>query len=138
MEVWSTAMVTVLGGVTVFVVGQFFLKWMLDPLQEYRELKGEIAYALLYHANVSGEYDPASRVPETRQHLRGLAARLRKTHAKVPLYNLCSKLRLVPIRENLFEASTELVGWSNGLQRDNDIDKRRRTIANCLGIDKVY
>ncbi len=137
MVAWSTAMITVLGGVVVFVAGQFFLKWMIEPLQEYRELKGEIAYALLYHANVNEEYDPIARVPETRVHLRELASRLRKTHAKVPLYNLCSMLRLVPIRKNLFEASTELVGWSNGLSRDSDTNLRRRNIADRLGIDEV-
>lgn len=138
MVPWSTAMITVLGGVTVFVIGQFLLKWMIDPLQEYRELKGEIAHALLYHAEVYEEYDPANRVPETKQHLRELAGRLRKTHAKVPLYDLCSKLKLVPVRENLFKASTELVGWSNNLGKDGEKNLRRRTIAQCLGIDEAY
>lgn len=46
-----------LGGVAVFVAGQFILKWMIEPLQEeYKELKGEISYALLYYANILADY----------------------------------------------------------------------------------
>lgn len=138
MVAWATAGITVFGGVVVFVVSQFVLKWMIEPLQEYKELKGEISYALLFYANVSDVVVPPDEISETRKHLRGLSSRLRKAHAKIPFYNLCSVFRLVPVREDLFTASTELVGWSNGLSRDNDIARRRRTIAACLGIEEVY
>lgn len=138
MVAWSTASITVLGGVAVFVVSQFFLKWIIEPLQEYRELKGEISYALLYYANINADFALPDEVAETRKNLRGLASRLRKTHAKIPFYNLCSVFRIVPLREDLFTASTELVGWSNGLSQDSDIARRRRTIAERLDIEEVY
>lgn len=137
MVAWSTAAVTVLGGVAVFVLGQFVLKWLIEPLQEYRELKGEISHVLLFYANVNDRASP-DEISETRRHLRGLSGRLRKIHAKIPFYNLCSVFSLVPVREDLFKASTELVGWSNDLDQVNGKVRHRRTIAECLGIEEVY
>jgi hypothetical protein len=134
----TTAGLTAFLGFLVFVVGQFLLRTLIEPLQEYRELKGEVSYALLYYANIDEHLTPPDEFAEARKHLRALAARLRKTHTKIPFYNLCAACTLVPQRQNLFKASTEFVGWSNGLRRNDDVSSRRKIIAECLGIDEVY
>lgn len=48
----STVFWTVISGVLVFVIGQLFVELFLKPLSRYNEIKAEIAYALVYYANV--------------------------------------------------------------------------------------
>lgn len=133
-----TAASTALFAAVVFVIGQFVLRWLIEPLQEYRELRGEVAHALLYYANVVEGFTSPEDIQGARKHLRGLASKLHKTHAKVPLYNACARWHLVPRRQDLFEASTQLTGWSNAFRPGDDTGERRRTIARCLGIEEVY
>jgi hypothetical protein len=102
-------------GVLVFVLGQIVLKFFIEPLQEYKEVRGEVSYALLFYANVYGELDPPEVMEEARKHLRGLAGKLRVCLHKIPCYSGFDVLGRVSKREALIRASTELVGWSESL-----------------------
>jgi hypothetical protein len=148
----ATTITTAFLAVMVFVLTQAFLKMVLEPIQAQRELIGEVAHALLFYANVIAEFEvPESiaggrgmkigaereEVEETRKALRGLAGRLRASLWTVPFYDSLARFGWVPSRENVIEASTQLVGWSNSLRRDDDVrDKRREIIADRLGISK--
>ena len=47
----NTAFLTVITGTLVFVLGQFFLEFVLRPIRKYKELKAEVAFCLrLYRA----------------------------------------------------------------------------------------
>jgi hypothetical protein len=47
-----TVALTVLGGLALLVLGQIVIRSFVDPIYEIRKLRGEIADALIYHANV--------------------------------------------------------------------------------------
>jgi hypothetical protein len=51
-RIFLTSGLTILGGVIVFVAGQIAVKFLIEPIQNYRELVGKIASALIYYANV--------------------------------------------------------------------------------------
>jgi hypothetical protein len=140
---------TALLAVVVFVLTQSFLKLVLEPVQDQRELVGEVAPALLFYANVVAEFDvpediaggrgmkigmEREEVEETRKALRGLAGRLRASLWTIPFYDTLARMGWVRSKQDVIEASTQLVGWSNSLSRDDYRDKRLKIIADRLGI----
>src|SRR5215210_2006254 len=147
-----TAIFTALGAILVFAVTQTFLKLVLEPIQAQRELVGEVAHALLFYANVVAEFDvpeeiaggkgmkigmEREEVEETRKALRGLAGRLRASLWTIPFYDTLARMGWVRSKQDVIEASTHLVGWSNSLRRDDDWrDRRRKIIADRLDISK--
>ena len=131
---------TVLAGTLVFVLGQLFLKFFIEPLQQYKEAKGEVSHALHFYANVGGPpgITPEEERQEAQKHLRDLASKLRVCLHKIPWYPLFASVGLVPKKDALLKASDELTGWSNEVRGEGrTIGTRRRIIAECLGIDEV-
>jgi hypothetical protein len=89
-----TAALTALFAVIVFVAGQLAQRFILEPIQEQRKIIGEIAFSLLFHANVSdmAELSNAGLVQleepkEVVKTLRSLAGRLRSTLYTIPFYD---------------------------------------------------
>ena len=56
----------------------------------------------------------------------------------VPFYDTLERLEWVRKKEDILEASDQLVGWSNSLYegRDEDRTKHQRIIAERLGISE--
>jgi hypothetical protein len=139
-----TAFVTAFLAVLVFVATQSFLKLVLEPIQEQKRLIGEVAHALLFYANSyypfrleSVDARTIEELNETRKALRGLSGRLQASLWTVPFYGWLTWLGMVPKKEDVLEAATQLVGWSNSLYGDGkDHVRRRRIIADKLGICK--
>jgi hypothetical protein len=71
-----TAAVTVITGVIVYVAGQIVSKFLIEPYQEYRKVVGEIVFALVFYASVSGG-TKEERQDEAWRAFRQNAARLR-------------------------------------------------------------
>ena len=145
MSGWDGALATALIAVVVFVAGQILQRFVLEPIQEQRRLIGEIAHALLFYANRDpvgvelGSY-AAEDLYVASRHLRDLAGRLRSSIFYIPLYDTVARLvDSVPVKEDVLEAATQLVGWSNSVlskRSGPDNLRRRKTIAEKLGITK--
>jgi hypothetical protein len=146
-EAITTAALTVFAGFVVFVAGQSVQRFVLEPVQEQRKVIGEIAYALLFYANVYRieeieEYEKLGEqrvveLEEARKSLRGLAGRLQTSLWTVPAYDALARMGWVRKKEEVLTASRELVGWSNNLYSDRTSaqrDRRRTIIAEVLGI----
>ena len=135
-----TAALTALFAVIVFVAGQLAQRFLLEPIQEQRKIIGEIAFSLLFHANVM---DMARRAnsglmqleepTETAKTLRSLAGRLRATLYTIPFYNAFARLGFVPNSEAVESASQSLVGWSNSIHH-GDPEVHRKAIVESLKI----
>ena len=134
----------------MLVLGQWVQRFIMEPIQEQRQVIGEIAFALTFDANVGHipgeehfkeEYRKKlkERVDETRLRLRGLAARLSATLWTVPFYAFCERRGWVTSSADVMAVSDQLIGWSNGLQsRDGPENARRqKLIAEKLGIKSV-
>jgi hypothetical protein len=131
---------TALLGVFVFVAGQFVQKFVLEPLHEQRTVIGEIAFSLLFYANVM---DMAARKNEglvtledpveTVRKLRGLAGKLRASLRTIPYYRLLAKLKVVPNETSILAATQGLIGWSNSIHL-GEPDYHRRIVAESLGL----
>ena len=57
-----TAAITILGSVTVFVVGQLLSKFLIEPVQELKKSIGEARFNLAFFAPII--HTPISRTPE--------------------------------------------------------------------------
>ena len=115
---------TIVAGAAVFVVGQIIQRFVLEPIQEQRRVIAEIAVAHVFLANVGPVTSPVPAgyllvggdepIPAARL-LRSLAARLRASLWTIPFYGLLTTLRVVHSRTTILEASSALIGWSNGI-----------------------
>lgn len=105
---------TVVSGVLVFILGQLFLELIIKPLQKYKEIKSEIAFSLVYYADLY--YNPVPSGMETKDPEREAARKeLRKLAAKLTGFAEEKWLFNWPKLENIKEAETCLIGLANGM-----------------------
>ena len=132
----SEAMLAVLIGVVIFVLGQIVQKFVLEPIYEQVKIIREIAQALVYYASAGGSLHPLEDYLKAKSELRELASRLRASLWGIPAYSFFASLGVVITQENIMKASASLVGWSNTMLQDNVSDTdRREEIARALQID---
>jgi len=129
-------------GLIAFVLGQFAIKLVVEPIQEQKRVVGNVAHALIYYRNV-GSSKPTGpepeRVAEARRTYRDLAARLRTNLRVVPFYEVFARLQFVLPREQVRQASTALIGLANTVQKGaaaDDVNRYRWTVEKSLGIDR--
>lgn len=133
---------TVLSGVTVYVAGQIFVKFVIDPIQEFRKLTGEIGHSLIYYANVysNTRFCEEATLLEAHNLFRRQSCELfAKTHV-IPLYGVWATLRLLPSRTDIIEAGSNLIGLANGVLDKTDTacernNKRRKTLEHRLRLE---
>lgn len=134
---------TVISGVIVFVVGEYFKEIWLEPLQEYKKLKQKVSFSLTFYANLYG--NPIQYGIENTSYikagdeLRILASELVGFIETISWFSLG-----IPEKDTIYEASKSLIGLSNNLTYKNNGDmflimqnneKRENNIRNLL---KIY
>lgn len=129
----------IISGVAVFLIGEVIVRFFLGPLHKLKEIKGEIASILLFHANNYGQQyanldeiigseggeervmnekiasakrwnDDLSRASDET---RAAAAKLISVAEGIPFYWLLSCLRIVPPKGSILKAKKNLIGLSN-------------------------
>lgn len=129
-------------GLIAFVLGQFALKLIVEPIQEQKRVVGNVAHALTYYRNV-GPNNPtqpdSERAAEARRAYRDLAARLRTNLRVVPWYEVFTRLQFVLPREHVRRASSSLIVLASTAQKGTaapDVNHHRWTVEKCLDIDR--
>ena len=126
-------------GVVIFIIGQAFLRFVIEPFQEIHRLRGEITSALIFYANIIVNTQPLEAIAEEAAKLfRQHASRLMALMTGIPFYRFWSGLRIVPTSENIRSASAELIGLSNYIYRgqqetgEGSYRARRLRVASVL------
>lgn len=141
MTIFLTASVTILGGVAIFVLGQLAAKFFIEPIHEQYKIIGDIAYHLVYYANIYS--NPGIDMVEIRNEasttFRQSACKLRATTHTIFWYKLWQLLRLIPKQRDVYEASRLLIGLSNSMFRESMgnmiVDRDRPSeVGKLLGI----
>ena len=137
-----TLFTTILAGVAVFVLGQIVLKWMIEPIQELRKLKGEILFHLANdHATIQNakivEKEAAREVGRT---LERLGASLLANQHLIPMYSRIQRVFQLPDREKIQFAAKRLRLISNSIfSETHDIHYRldlyRMDVCEALDIE---
>ena len=132
---------TVLSGVGVFVIGQIFVKFVIEPIQEFYKLTGQIGHSLIYYANVysNTEVSPEPELKAAQETFRQHACDLHLRAHTIPLYGLWARIRLLPPRTNANAAGSNLIGLSNGVydksaKAGEMNDKSRQRIEALLNL----
>jgi hypothetical protein len=117
ISILLTSVITIIGGVSIFVIGQIFLKFFIDPVHELRAQIGRITDSLIYYADVY--FNPGLNTEEqaktASRDLRRVASELMARTSVVFWYRLWHIFRVLPQKSSVFYAHQELVGLSNGL-----------------------
>ncbi len=140
-KILITSAATVLGGVTVFTVGQVLSKFFIEPIYEQRKLVGAVADALIYYAHHFA--DSLERtIPEVQpasDRFRRLAAELMARTVAVPGYRVWGRLRVIRPFPRVVEARASLIGLSNTLH-SADFQRKLKlasSVATALAVREV-
>lgn len=115
-ELWNL-LATILSGVAVYVVCEWYTEFALRPIQEYKKLKAKVAKLLVFHAQYYSNprlYDDSESCPAwsaASDEIRELAAEV-AAFAEIKPCHLWVFLAIPP-KKKLLEAQSYLIGLSN-------------------------
>lgn len=114
-----TVFYTVTSGVITFVVGQIFVKLILDPVHEAKKTIGQVSYALIEYANVIANPGVLKEevIQDASHQLSRLSSQLQSHLYLVPVYDTTAVVFCLPSRSKILDAVKSLRGLSNGLHR---------------------
>ena len=133
--------ITVVSGALVFILGQLFIEFIMKPIQEFKDIRARVAWALVYYANIYGNPQDIKYKSEdhdiAREKLRMLAADLEAFVIRKP-----KVLKKIYDDKKILEARSQLIGLSNGVYKATShdriydfIDKRREKIISNLNLN---
>ncbi|WP_075498456.1 hypothetical protein [Moritella viscosa] len=124
-----TIIITVVSGVFVFVLGQFFLKLVLEPLVSFKESLGLLsAYCLKNRASITNANASLDEQDELRKIISTILAKKEAT----PFYSQIAWLLRLPDEENLLKACQKLNLIAYEMCRDTA--KHKTGTAGCSEI----
>lgn len=136
-----TVFLTVVSGVFTFVLGQIFVKLVIEPVHELKKTLGQISHSLIEYANVIANPGVPSKeiIDEASRQLRRLSSQLHAHLYLVPAYAVTARIFFLPSEQKVREASTELIGLSNSLSQPTpgiykESARRVESICDALGI----
>ena len=123
---------TVAAGVAVFILSQFFMKFILDPAVSLKEVLGELSHFFLFN---QAKITNANGTQELQDGAKMLSAQLLAKKEAIPSYKFFGKLLGLPDEESLVKAATEL-NYVAGLLNENYPGKstpdRAMEISKCM------
>lgn len=137
-KILITASSTLIGGVTIFTTGRIIEKFYIEPIHNFRSTVGEIAFSLIYYANIysNASIGDPKIANEALDTLRKLASDLSSKSNSIPCYYLFSLLRIVPRLSDSKTACSNLIGLSNSYTGidPKEIHERRTIVQKALKI----
>ncbi len=131
----SQVTLTIIGGITIFVLGQIFMKFFIDPVQELSSAIGEAIDALEYYSNIytnprkpNEPQELTNARKDAQDEIRKKASLLMAKKSRVKLYGFASFFKILPKERNLLMAHGNMIGLSNSCfmtlpEISNTVDK---------------
>lgn len=111
-KIFVTSAVTISGGLFLYVIGQLFSKFFIEPSQELKKAIGEVRFNLAFHATVI--HTPISRNHERSQKTHGALMKsscdlLARVNA-IPFYSHLSGLSrgFLPSKRVIIDSAVQL------------------------------
>lgn len=106
---------TILAGVSVFVIGQFILKLVLDPIVSFKESLGELsAFCLGNRAKITN----ANATIEMQGELKRLTSTIISKKQAIPFYRTLALILRLPSEINIIESCRSLNAISAEMVKD--------------------
>ena len=127
---------TVFCGVAVYIIGEILLKFVLEPLQEYKKVIGKIDNKLKYYANViTNSGLPKDMVDEAVKVLRDISCELEATYKQISFKHFFNKIYVIPKEKQVSDASKSLIYLANSsgmigkeVENSEEIEKVREKL----------
>lgn len=119
-----TFVLTVISGTLIFVVGQIFLKLVIEPALELRKTLGDVSKTLLIHQARLTNANPDNDIAST---LISDSAELLSRSDVVLCYAFAEKIFNLPSKSEILLASRELNGMSYTMRKDNPDNITKKT-----------
>ena len=139
-DVWKIvlpAVLTLIGGVILFVVGQFLQKFIFETAQEQVKAISEVCFRLIQYASwyanpgLRSTDEQKKQAQDASKAIRESASRLQATTDAIYWYEFLCSISVVPSRTNVEEAIRHLIRISNSMDGGNGRE-------NSQDADKVY
>lgn len=110
---------TIISAVMIFVLGQISLKLIIEPIQELKKEISEVLNAMVFYADRISNPNSNSQeiVDEVGKILRKYASNLEAKSSIIPFYGIFELFRVLPKKQNISEAKSDLIGLSNSLSK---------------------
>ena len=108
----NSTFLTVISGVLVFILGQLFIECVLNPIKEYKKLKAEISYELVYYARNFANPILFSKEDIEKWDIAG--DKIRDLASKVEAFAQIKPIYIFPKKKTLLLVRDKLIGISNG------------------------
>lgn len=110
-------LITVLSGVAVYVISQWYTEFVIRPIQEYKNLKAKVAKLLILYAHYYSN-PQACESAENYPRWEAAAADLRELASEVAAFAEVKPFHLfvffaIPTKKQLLNATSNLIGLSN-------------------------
>lgn len=117
-----TTFLTIVSGFTIFILGQIFLKMVIDPVAELKRTIANIRFNMIKSAYITHNSDVTSKeiLLATHHELRALSAELHSRVSLIPLYRFWRFIFFLPERSKVYAAATNLIAISNWLFHPNE------------------
>lgn len=105
---------TVIAGVSIFILGQILKDFILKPIQDFYITKADISHKLKFHSNIlmnSGLKEVF--VERATGDMRDLSCNLESFYLIIPFKSLFSALNIIPSRDKIKIAAEYLIALSN-------------------------
>jgi hypothetical protein len=118
-DVWKivlTALSTLLGGVILFVVGQFLQKFVFETAQEQGKAISEVCFRLIHYASwyanpgIRSTDEQNKQAQDASKAIRECASRLQATTDAIYWYEFLVCIEIVSVRTKVEEAIAHLIG----------------------------
>ena len=147
LQITLTAAFTIIGGIILFVFGEFAKVLIVQPLQKYNEQVQLILDRLDFYANRVTNYfseEPNDEewklIQQINEDFRSAATQLSSKYAGIMRRKLLIRLKIIPTPEKVEEAYKNLMVLSNNLPRRGRRDRDAEhdpIMVNHDAIDKV-
>ena len=125
---------TIIAGFMIFVTGQIFLKWIIEPVHQLKKTIADITHTHVRYAHLI--HNPQIIPPELHQtahdKLRQLSGQLYGDMALIPLYSLLRWFFWLPTKKNVYRSAQHLIATANWMNVRSG-DQFHRIIKNIHG-----
>ncbi len=132
----SVTVITLFGAIVLFLVSQYFLKFVFEPLSRVRRTLADVSSTTLFHQAkiTNGHADQ-----EVATELRKLSAGLKAAVFEVRFYRNFAKISGVPSEENARRACHQLNLLSSGMNRaaQEATPNTNWAEANTIALEKL-
>lgn len=121
----SDVFITVFSGVLVFIMSQFLLRLVLEPIIKYKKTIAKIDNKLKFYSNIICNPSLAkgglfNDYFEAKNVLRELSCELESNYKTIPFKLVLIFMNLILSRENISDAATDLIWLSNTVGQQDE------------------